>query len=151
MSIFQRNFNNFNNGFGNGLTKILVCVSSRNFDNCDFNGQSSGKISNSDFGEKVAGKFLNFHFNGKSSSQNLNRVFVWLAAGKFLNIDFNGQSFNENLNSVFGEKGTSAGKFFNLAFKRLSRKNSNSSFWETAAGKFLNFHFNRQSSRKNFI
>ncbi len=45
-----------------------------------------------------------------------------LAAGKFLNIDFNGQSSNENVNSVFGEKGTAAGKFFNLAFKRLKEK-----------------------------
>ena len=61
------------------------------------------------------------------SSKNKNRAFVWLVASKFLNIDFNGQSSNENLNSVFGEKGTAAGKFFNLAFKR-PKKNSNSAF-----------------------
>ena len=76
----------------------------------------------------MAGKFWHFYFNGQSSSQNLNRAFVCLAAGEFLNIDFNGQSSNENLNSVFGEKGTAAGKFLNLAFKKLSRKNSNSAF-----------------------
>ena len=70
----------------------------------------------------MAGKFLNFYFNRQSSSKNKNRAFVWLAASKFLNIDFNGQSSNENLNSGFGEKGTAAGKFFNLAFKRLQKK-----------------------------
>ena len=91
------------------------------FLNFAFNGKSSKNLNHA-FGEKAAGKFLNFYFNRQSSRKNKNRAFVWLAARKFLNIDFNGQSSNENLNSVFGEKGTEAGKFFNLSFKRLQKK-----------------------------
>ncbi len=53
-----------------------------------FKGQSSSKTSNSDFGEKVAGKFLNLDFNGQSFSKNSNRAFSGLVAGKFFKFYF---------------------------------------------------------------
>jgi hypothetical protein len=69
--------------------------------NCDYNEQSSREISNRDFGEKVAGKFLNLDFNWQSFSKNSNRPFCGLTAVKFLNIAFNGQSSGQNLNIAF--------------------------------------------------
>jgi hypothetical protein len=80
MSVF---FRKFNNGFGNGPTKKLLCVSSKNFEN-------SNKISNLEFGGHAAGKISNCDFNEQSSSEISNRDFGEKAAGKFLNLDFNG-------------------------------------------------------------